>query len=427
MVFLAVSSLVAMAFVVPLAVVVQRTAEDRAVDLARADAAAIVPSVLANGSRAQIETAISITAAGQYDRVTVMTWHPWTVGQEITPTPRVLTALANGTSAIGNVPGGVEVVTAVASGPGDLSAIRVFVPNDMLRAGLLRAWLVLAAIGATLVAISVLVADRLASSIVRPTERLSKAARRLGEGDLNSEVTPEGPDELAALAIAFNKLGARVSAMLDRERELVAELSHRTRTPLTKLRMRVDQVEDDELAGGLRADIDEVTSVVNRVIEEARGSISTELGCDLGQEITERAMFWQVLADDQNRPWEFSPPVMKLHVKIARPDLAAAIDVLIENIFAHTPEGSAMALAITSGPDYATVRVDDAGPGISAASVLRGASGAGSTGLGLDIVRRMAIDAGGTFQIGQSRLGGTQIEFRLPLVSPTASLASASS
>ncbi len=413
--FLAVSTMVAIAFVVPLGFLVLRTAEDRAIDIARADAAAVVPTLVTGGSREQIEQAVARTRSGRDGRMTVMTWQGWAIGLEIEPSARVRAALSSGASDIGDTEGGVEVVAAVASGTQQLSAIRVLVTDAELRSGQWRAWGTLAAVGAILVGISVLVADRLARTLVRSTQDLAFAARRLGDGDLEAAVEPNGPDELVELAGAFNDLGSQVSSMLERERELVAELSHRLRTPLTKLRMRLDQVTDAELAGALREDVEGVTDVVNDLIREARGTLAGEAGSNLSEVVVERAEFWAVLAEDQERPWQFERGEQALWVGVSRSDLSAAVDVLLENVFAHTPEGSALTIGFERQGGSARLWVADAGDGIDPSSVARGESSAGSTGLGLDIARVMAANGGGTLEVSTSSLGGAEVEISLPL------------
>jgi len=414
-VFLAVSTLVATAFVVPLGFLVRRTAEDRAVDTARADAAAVVPALVAGGTRGQIESAVGATASGRRRRMTVITSQGWIIGAELEPSARVRAALLSGASDIGITPGGVEVVAAVASGPGELSAVRVFVPAFELRSGQWRAWGALAGVGVVLVGISVIVADRLARTVVRPTQDLALAARRLGDGDLDARVEPEGPEELIELGGAFNDLGVQVSTMLERERELVAELSHRLRTPLTKLRMRIDQVDDSDLARALGGDVDDMTGVVNDLIREARGYLTKEQRCDVGEVVIERAEFWSVLADDQARPWRFERGAGELWVDVARADLVAAVDVLLQNVFAHTPDGTALTIGFAERDRAGVVWVGDAGAGLDAAVIDRGESSAGSTGLGLDIARRTATDAGGHLEVRTGDLGGAEVVISLPL------------
>jgi len=420
LVFLAVSTLVTIAFVVPLGFVVQRTAQDRALDEARADSAAVIPALAAGGTRDQIEVAMSATESGASGRMTVETSQGWTVGPEIDLSDGVAEALSTGASSINEIDGGVEVVAAVATGGGDLSAVRVHVPNAMLRRGQWRAWGVLAGVGAALVALSVFIADRLSRNIVVPTRRLASAAHQLGEGDLAARVEPDGPAELVELAGAFNDLGDQVSSMLVRERELVAELSHRLRTPLTKLRMRTEHVNDPELAAALLADVDDLTAEVNELINEARGAVEIGESCDLNEVAIGRADFWQVLAEDQLRPWSFRPWGGPLIVGVPRPDLVAAIDVLIENVFAHTAESTALSIeSRASGAGLAEFIVADAGQGFDDADSARGRSGSGSTGLGLDIATRLASNAGGELRVSQSASGGAAVLLSLPLASAT--------
>jgi signal transduction histidine kinase len=95
-------------------------------------------------------------------------------------------------------------------------------------------------------------------------------------------------------------------------------------------------------------------------------------------------------------------------VQVSRDDLAACADVLLENVFTHTPEGAGLAVRLShrAGGGAWLVVADD-GPGFPAGGpVRRGLSGGGSTGLGLDIARRVAEESGGTLTIGRSASGG---------------------
>ena len=105
---------------------------------------------------------------------------------------------------------------------------------------------------------------------------------------------------------------------------------------------------------------------------------------------------------------------------VPRSDLAAAADALIGNIFKHTAEGTGFAVTLHRGEGAVLVLVADAGPGIADpdAALRRGSSGAGSTGLGLDIARRVAESTGGGLKIGTSALGGAQVQMRLRTWSP---------
>jgi signal transduction histidine kinase len=106
-------------------------------------------------------------------------------------------------------------------------------------------------------------------------------------------------------------------------------------------------------------------------------------------------------------------------IPVARADLVAALDALLGNVFRHTPEGTAFSVDVHNGGDVVIVLVSDAGPGIPdpAAALARGDTGGrtGSTGLGPDIVRRMAESTGGDVRIGHSVLGGTEIRIWIQL------------
>ncbi len=417
LVFLATSGLVTVAFIVPLAALVQRTVADRAIDGARVDAAAVVPSLISDGSRDEIEASMLLTAAGQEGRMSILTSQDWRIGPEIVPSERVEEALTFGVSDIGPVDDGMEVVSAVASGPQELSVIRVFVPRSMLWDGVIRAWAILAAIGTFLIAISVVVADLLARSVVKPTQDLAMAARRLGRGELDTRVEPSGPDELVDLAGAINNLGGQVSTMLTRERELVADLSHRLRTPLTKLRLRIDHVKDPELAADLKSDVDDITAVVTNVIREARGAMKRNRRCDAAEIVTERAQFWAALAEDQQRPLRLVAGASPLPVAVDPTELGAVIDNLVDNVFVHTDEGCELVIGFDRSNGSARIWVADGGPGFPADfdATQRGRSGGTSTGLGLDIARQLADEAGGRLDIGSGDAGGSQVTLSLPL------------
>src|SRR6185503_6796032 len=121
---------------------------------------------------------------------------------------------------------------------------------------------------------------------------------------------------------------------------------------------------------------------------------------DATEVVAQRAAFWSPLAEDQDRPVAVELPSEPLMVRAAPEDLAAAVDALIENVFAHTPEGSGFAISVQSGPDrLVSIAISDEGPGIPPALAQRGSSDRGSSGIGLDIARRCAESAGGALTI----------------------------
>ena len=315
------------------------------------------------------------------------------------------------------------MVTAVTLADDQVAAIRVLVPTGELRRGVVAAWAVLGGLGLALVLLTVALADRIAQHVVRPATQLAVAARTLGDGRLDVRVEPDGPAELAATAGAFNLLAERVSRMLEDEREMVSQLTHRLRTPLTRLRIDLDQVDDDALRDRLNADVEALTDEVNQVIAQARRIVDPPPGVDLRAVAAERFAFWAALAEDEGRPCRFDggPTVeggsaVGGHpiVAIDAEELGAAIDVLIENVFAHTEPGVPFELSAAPVDDGCRLAVDDGGPGFEAGLVGAGRSGSGSTGLGLSIVKRLTDSVGGHLVVERSHLGGARVICRFP-------------
>ncbi len=155
---------------------------------------------------------------------------------------------------------------------------------------------------------------------------------------------------------------------------------------------------------------------VTALIEDARRRSGGPGNCDAAQVVSERAAFWLVLAEDQGRQMLTDLAPSPLQVGVGASDLAACLDALLGNVFAHTPEGSRFAVRLRSRPASggAVVSVTDTGPGFGAGDpVRRGASGGGSTGLGLDIARKAAEASGGSLQVGNTETGGGQVVIEL--------------
>jgi len=414
----ATTTMVALAFVVPLALLVRSVARDRALTAAERDAEALAPVLAVTTDPASVGSAVGRTATGGAGRLTVFLADGRRVGAAA-PDDTSLELARRGRAFFAGTRGGTAFFLPVL-GAGGTSVVRAFVPSALLERGVVRAWTILFVLALVLVAAALAVADRLAASVVRPVRRLADAAHGLGQGDLTARVEPGGPPEVAAVGRAFNLLAGRVGELLEAERELVADLSHRLRTPLTVLRLEADAVPDPHVRERIGEAAAELERAVSEVIEDARRPIRSVAGgpADLGEAVRERAEFWGALAEDQGRPWravvEATPAVRP--VAVSRPDLDAALDALLGNVFAHTPEGTPFSVTVEPADTGGwRLVVEDAGPGLPGDGVLeRGRSGAGSTGLGLDIARRTAEAAGGRLRLGSSPAGGARIELEFP-------------
>jgi len=243
-----------------------------------------------------------------------------------------------------------------------------------------------------------------------PVSELAEVAHRLREGELGARAVPRGPVETVELGTALNRLADRIGQLLTAERESVADLSHRLRTPVTALRLDAEAVTEPELADRLRAHIAHLERTVDAVVKDARRPVRSTVGrsCDAASVVADRVGFWSALAADQDRDLTVAIPSVVTPVAMDATDLVDVIDALVDNVFAHTPEGTEFSVSLTeSEAGLVKLEVADAGPGAGSVDVAkRGHSTADSTGLGLDIVRRAAIAAGGELTISGSPSGG---------------------
>ncbi|MGN9813048.1 ATP-binding protein [Micromonospora sp. BQ11] len=337
-------------------------------------------------------------------------------------------ARADGRSLVVDVDGGLVRLDPVALGD-TTAVVEVFVPESALGGVSTTRWVLLLGVATALVGATVLVVDRVAVRAVDSARGLVRAALAVGDGDLGVRVEPTGPRELAEAGYAFNRMAERLVAARADERELVADLSHRLRTPLTALRLDAEALESDDTSIGTfsPAELDRLRGIrrirqaiatlegeVDQIIKTTRKAVSQETApamCDVSEVVRDRMVFWSALAGDQNRPHRVLGAQLRIPAPVPRAELAAALDAVIGNVFRYTPQGTAFEVAVSRRDGYVAIRIDDAGPGIANPdrALRRGSSGQGSTGLGLDIAKRVSLQASGSVSIDRARLGGASV------------------
>lgn len=418
---LAVTSLVVVAFTVPLAALVQRDADAAA----RTDAETVAQGVASNVVRQAVTEGADSLASNvpPLPAGTGLVFPSGLTAGDVTVDGMTLAAEATAQqrAVSAYTANGWELGLPVLTRDGAI-VVTTFVPYDDLRAGVTRAWILLGALGLVLIGVSLGLAARLGRSLTDSVAELGVAARALAAGDLTTRVDVDDPPELAAVADAFNEMAPRLQALIDQEREEVADVSHRLRTPLARLRLQAERVADEQLRLALADNLDRVDRAVDEVIAEARkrSDLVTVGITDLASFIAERGAFWSVLAEEQGRSFDVTltvPPGTA--VPVSGRDLTIALDTLLGNVFDHTDDGVAFELRCDRAGPEVVIAVDDAGPGFPPGldPLARGVSGGGSTGLGLDIARRTTERAGGTLRTGSSRLGGASVELVVPISS----------
>jgi signal transduction histidine kinase len=419
LVALAVTALVTLAFALPLAALAHRVVQGRVLVRAEREADAVAAVLRVTADQPDIVRALDGLAAGRRERVTVRL--PDGTVVRATGAPPGITAAVDPTRVAGSgrrepipVDGGVVHQRAATTPEGRPATIEVFIPSAELRTGVRTAWLALAGLALVLLAAAAWIADRMAREVVTASRALAGAAARLGAGDIEVRVTPAGPPEIATAGAAFNEMAGRITMLLAAERELVADLSHRLRTPLTVLRLNAEALPAGTERDRLLDAAAHVRDEVDAIIERARQPLTpTAPGrCDLARVVADRSGFWSVLAEDQGRRWSTSGLSAPADIAVAYDDTAAALDAIIGNVFQHTAPGTAYQVSVARQPGAVLLTVDDAGPGIGLPqrSVQRGVSGTESTGLGLDIARQVAAATGGSLSVEASPLGGARVQ-----------------
>ncbi|MER5760343.1 HAMP domain-containing sensor histidine kinase [Streptomyces sp. NPDC002082] len=444
---LAVTSMVALSFLIPLAALVMSLVKEQSVTAAEQQAAALAPVLaLTTDPSALRESAASLDAA-RY--VVVHLPDEPALGASRAPAALLERAQQGRESISQQMPGGWICLQPVVL-PGDqVAVIENFVPEEELTRGVTASWTVMLLLAVGLVGGSVLVADRLGAKVVRSSKRLAHASQALGRGNLDARVDPMGPRELREAGIAFNTMAHRMTELLAVERELVADLSHRLRTPLTALHLATERMAGSPESARVEAAVCALETELRAIITAARtplavgpmgqGMLGTEAGtdtdpgtayhatypgpagprCEAADVVRRRTAFWAVLAEQQNRPCDLDLTQEPAAVGLSEDDVAAVVDALIGNVFRHTPPDTAFAVRVARTAQAVELVVEDAGPGIpEPEQALSRGSSTGSSGLGLDIARRAGSVTGGSVRIARGPRGGARITVVFGLAAP---------
>ncbi len=311
---------------------------------------------------------------------------------------------------------------------GQRGAVRITYPTSTVDDRIRRYWLVLAAIAALALLVAAAVGASIAAFVVRPLRRLEDAADAVGRGDLAARApTDAGPPEVRSLARVFNDTVARLEALVRSREEFVADASHQLRTPLTALRLRLENLARDvspsgqsELAGA-SAEVDRLASLVDGLLALVRADAgSSPPGrVDVRELAHERVEAWSALAEERGLRLSGPPPGEPIAAHASADRLNQVVDNLLENAVEVSSAGGAIAVEVSAAAPWVEIRVRDEGPGMSPEDrsrafdrFWRGRPGEGS-GLGLAIVRRLVETDGGSVELVDAPPHGLEAVVRL--------------
>jgi signal transduction histidine kinase len=316
------------------------------------------------------------------------------------------------------------VAVPVASGGTVHGAVRITFGTHEMNERVQRFWLGLIAVAAVVLVVTAAVGWVLARSVTKPVRRLQVAAQRFSRGDLTPiDTGSNSAPELAALETGLNDMAQQLDDLIERQRTFVADASHQLRTPLTALRLRLENLHSEaptaSLSNELDKAIDETTrlsTLVNDLLQLARTEQYRErCAVDLSQIVGDRVDIWTATADQ-------SDVRLELHAG-AGPHWALAIDGgieqvldnLIDNALRATPDGTTVTITLSnttlsdttlsSQPTH-TIAIADEGPGLTdddKARALkrfwRSDASTDGTGLGLAIAQAIVNSSGGEFRL----------------------------
>jgi signal transduction histidine kinase len=277
--------------------------------------------------------------------------------------------------------------------------------------------------------IAIAVAWIFAQSVARPLRRLQGATQTLASGDLDARAeVEEGPPEVRDLAVSFNSMAARLQALVERQRAFAGTASHQLRTPLTALRLRLEQLGTDELPPDANRHLDAAlaeTDRLHRMIEgllalsRAEDAAVGPVEVDLAEIARDRVAHWEPLAAERDVRLALLAPFRA--PVLAVPGAAEQIvDNLVDNALDVSPSGSTLRLSVVERGEAFELHVIDEGPGLPAEDrqaaferFWRGREAVpGGSGLGLAIVRQLATAGGGDAELREASTGGVDATVR---------------
>lgn len=406
---------------VPLALSLRQRLDDEVKQQARSSAnvvSVLAHSAIEQGDDAALQSVVELTSKDVRGRVVVVdekgdlladSVGASDVGTSLASRPEIRTALSGRTAQItrnSSTLGRELLATAVPildSGR-TTGAVRVTQDVNDVSEAFKRTVAGLVLIGLAVLAVGLIAGIIIARGIARPLRRFEGTARAIADGDLEARAPIEGSLEQRELAQTFNDMTDRLAGSLEAQSRFVADASHQLRTPLTGLRLRLEEARARNADPGVESELDHGIDEVDRLartVEELlvlsqtgeRDSRTEAIGlADLLRSAEAR---WSPIAESAGHQLVASASG-SAQVQASRADLDRVLDALLENAIAYSPDGAPVELTLRGRQ----VSVRDHGPGIDSAEqevvferFYRGSAGvarSGGTGLGLAIARELA-------------------------------------
>ncbi len=261
--------------------------------------------------------------------------------------------------------------------------------------------------------------------LLRPLRVLTNGVARLGDGDLDVKLPHIASDEFGRVTEAFNHMVDRVRDMIGAREQLLIDVSHELRSPLTRMKVTLELPQDDVQRARLAEDIAEMEYMVATLLELER--LRMRRGISAAREDLV-ALLHEVAARFQDRPpgVRVMPTVPAVVVEVDGDKVRTVLRNLVENAIKYSlPRSRPIELSAVANADAVVVRVTDDGVGISEADVARifepffradrsRSKSTGGYGLGLSICKRVMEAHGGSIRVERPAGGGASFMLTFP-------------
>jgi signal transduction histidine kinase len=260
-----------------------------------------------------------------------------------------------------------------------------------------------------------------ARALTAPLSSFAEAAESFSLNGAAAPLPERGPAEIRSLAKALNRMRARITGLIDERTKVLAAISHDLRTPITRLRLRSEFIEDDGHRGRTLADLDQMRSMLESVLSFLRNDFRLE-----SMTLTDIASTLQLVADqfsDMGHAVAYDGPDHAM-ATVRPDDLHRSITNLVENAVRF---GGQVTIRLQAAADHLVIDVEDDGPGISSARKTavvepfvrgddaRNMNDAEGFGLGLSITRAIVLAHGGELALLDREPNGLIARIRLPV------------
>jgi signal transduction histidine kinase len=260
-----------------------------------------------------------------------------------------------------------------------------------------------------------------ARALTAPLSSFAKAAEDFSLDGAAAPLTERGPEEIRSVAKALNRMRERITTLIDDRTRMLAAISHDLRTPITRMRLRSEFIEDEVQRGRMLRDLDQMRSMLESVLSFLRNDRKLE-----SMTLVDIASTLQLVTDqfaDMGHKVAYDGPEHAM-ATVRPDDLHRSVTNLVENAVRFGAEAT---IRLIVSQDTATIEVEDDGPGISDARKqvmlepfvrgddARNMDEAAGFGLGLSIARSIVLAHGGELSLNDRSPHGLIVRIQLPV------------